>query len=414
MDTKQVMDDGSLQAWRDARLSQIEADYSPLGASGTQGCATCRWFDGRGGCHVVQGLIQPTGISKLFMPAMPESEEDDEEEVTEEVETIEIEEEDYQPSLMDKAKKLLGFGEKPVFDTPSGFKMLNDETYIAWYTNPYQDRDKEWFAEKAIEDDIVYMQDSGDMPTLRFWHVKGLDFGDSQAVGKAGRFAFAIGKVRADEVSQALKQYAIDNNYTLSHGFYYDPAEKRDNVYHKFHTFEISVLDAKSASNPHTFFAVKEGEKMSIISDAAKQAIEDALKPTGKTLESLLKQGEDATKAADAATQNGYKEAADTRINELETSVKALNDKFDKLIIALSAKAEAKPDEEEDPKKMDEKEDEKSTPVLTDERKALLLADYEANAKKALKDRSFQNLGVSDQIIVGMGLGNLIGIDGGK
>lgn len=416
---KQVMDDDSI-GYGDVRLSQMEANYNPVGMAGGKACANCRWFDGYNGCHVVRGIVQPTGYSDLYMPILAEADMP-EIEVNIELETIE-EEETPMMKAAGKVKRLLGLDRQDGFETPSGFKLLNEDTFIAWYTNPYQDRDREWFAEKALENDVSYMWQSGDLPTLRFWHIKGADFGDVKAVTKAGRFVVGIGKIRPDTASKALAQYAVDHGYKLSHGFYYDPAKKIDNVYHEFHTFEISVLDAKSASNPHTFFAVEKGAKMFEIPDAAKQALEDALKNTGTSLENILKEGVDATKAADAATQANFKaateneayKALETRVAGIEAGIKQLTD----LLTAQKADMPKKDDKPADDE--EQKPAEKSTPraiqqpALTDEMKQALISEMETNQTRALAEKKFQDLNVSEQLLAKMGMGKIIGLDGGQ
>lgn len=126
--------------------------------------------------------------------------------------------------------------------------------FIAAYTNPYQDRDHEWFAEKAIDEDIRRMQTTGEYPPLWFYHIPNLAIGQVDNVQKMGRFAVALGHVFTDPLSQALKAHIQSHDYRLSHGFTYDPLNYRHNTYHNYQTFEISALPADRASNPFTAF----------------------------------------------------------------------------------------------------------------------------------------------------------------
>lgn len=188
------------------------------------------------------------------------------------------------------------------FYLESGFKALPDNRFIAWYTNPYQDKDNEWFAEKAIDEDIALMQKSATYPELWFYHVEGTKFGNCETVFKAGRFAVALGKFDNTPQAQAFKDFAIENDFKLSHGFSYDPAQFTGNTYHKFHTFEISVLPQDSAANPFTFFAMPNdigGNKTMDISPQQKAVIEQALKGTGLTYEHIVQTSQKATSALD-------------------------------------------------------------------------------------------------------------------
>lgn len=197
------------------------------------------------------------------------------------------------------------------FYSECGFKALPDNRFIAWYTNPYQDKDKEWFAEKAIESDIDTMQASGKYPELWFYHIEGSKFGQCDTVFKAGRFAIALGSFDDTPQAQAFKEHAITNGFKLSHGFSYDPLHFVDNTYYKFHTFEVSVLPAEAAANPFTFFAMPEtigGEKMAI-TPQQRAEIEKALKGTGLTYNDIVASSQKASQTLDG--QVSYKATPD-------------------------------------------------------------------------------------------------------
>lgn len=58
-----------IDSWEicDRQLTQQQANYNPLGATATKGCANCNWFLSPGRCVVVEGTISPTGVSDLWM-----------------------------------------------------------------------------------------------------------------------------------------------------------------------------------------------------------------------------------------------------------------------------------------------------------------------------------------------------------
>lgn len=195
------------------------------------------------------------------------------------------------------------------FATASGFKALSDTHWLAWYTNPYQDRDQEWISEKAIDEDLTHMVSSGELPDLWFYHIPFVKFGKASHVMKAGRFAVAFGQIDDTPIAKALFQHAIDNDYLLSHGFKYNPDEFIDNTYHAIRTFEISVLPKEAASNPYTtFLSVSQDQEDNTMkmSEAQRAALKGALKDVGIDIEALERAGEQRSKQLDGhATYKG-------------------------------------------------------------------------------------------------------------
>lgn len=181
------------------------------------------------------------------------------------------------------------------------FKVLDDDQhFIAWYTNPYQDRDKEWIAEAAIEADINAMLEADQFPELWFWHTPQARIGQAQSVIKAGRFAVAFGVFDDTPLAGLIKQAVKRGTYKLSHGFYYAPEDFIDGVYRKIKTFEISVLPAERAANVNTMFAVTKEriDSMAGTPDAIAHLRELAA-GTGINVDELLSVGENASKQLD-------------------------------------------------------------------------------------------------------------------
>jgi hypothetical protein len=153
-------------------------------------------------------------------------------------------------------KALMGDG-TPELKTASGFKALG-HAWFAWWSNNFEDHDGEYFSEKAI-DEYVRRVDVGAVPfpELWLWHTPGTKHGRAEWVGRIGHFAVAAGSFDDTPAGQAAKaHYAkASGDYGMSHGFTFDPGQKRDGVYEQFNTFEISVLPAKAAANPYTAFS---------------------------------------------------------------------------------------------------------------------------------------------------------------
>lgn len=139
-----------------------------------------------------------------------------------------------------------------------GFKVVGENQWIAWYTNAYQDRDKEFFPEDAIARDVKFMQENKSFPELWFYHIPGTKHGTGTWCDMVGRLAFAIGNFDPSPMAQAFKEYYKTHPAELSHGFIYDASKKINGAFYDYHTYEISTLPPGKAANPYTAFDVKE------------------------------------------------------------------------------------------------------------------------------------------------------------
>ena len=226
------------------------------------------------------------------------------------------------------------FGEdKPALKTPVGFKALGDR-WFAWWSNAFEDHDGEFFSEKAI-DEYVRRVDVGAVPypELWLWHTPGTKHGEAEWVGRIGHFAVAAGVFDDTPAGKAAQaHYAkAGSDYGMSHGFTYDPGQKRDGVFHQFNTFEISVLPAQAAANPYTAFR----EVFDMEMDDEKFAFLARVLGSEETARQLVTATEDKSRAM---------EALDVRYKDFvrmdEPAVKAEDDEEDE------PETEAAPDED--------------------------------------------------------------------
>jgi cation transport regulator ChaB len=232
---------------------------------------------------------------------------------------------------------------KGVFDSGDGFKTLNDNLWVAWYTNSYKDRDREWFHHGAIEKDIEGQWFSEKFPELWFFHIESTKHGEAIWTGVMGKFAVAIGKFDDTPLAETFKEFYKKNKMSLSHGFKFNPDLFIENVYYDFETFEISTLPPTAASNIFTSFTLEKGEKMS-----------KELNPV--QMDALLKVFEDdeemAQKLIDAAEQK-------TRLlDENNVESKQVEDEEEE---EIEEKEEG--DEEEEVAATDDDEEEKASGV---------------------------------------------------
>lgn len=180
-----------------------------------------------------------------------------------------------------------------------GFKLLDDNTFIGWYSNAYKDREGEILARAGFEADIEFMEANDAYPDLCFWHIRGAVWGKAKAVALIGRFVVAVGEIYDTKLAKALKSAVqSEQSWGMSHGFVYNPSSFTDSIYNEFHTFEISVLPLEEAANLLTGFGIGE-EIMPQVNPKAIDALEKALVGTGIDVNSLIAAGLEQTAKAD-------------------------------------------------------------------------------------------------------------------
>ena len=284
------------------------------------------------------------------------------------------------------------------------FKIIGANHWLGWYTNPYQDRDKEYLAEKAIAADVERMLDTGDYPELWLYHLEGSRLGRALGVGKAGRFAFAVGEFDPSPYAQTVKAHLMTAApaWKLSHGFTYDESQFEDGVYHAFQTFEISLLKADDAANPYTAFTIERKSTMQddVLTQKAQAAIGAVLAEAGIVFEDVLAEGQTRSKALDHATARNYKASEDAMIEEemkqeaemIEAEIEAkaddpialLNAKLDKLMLML-AKAGMADEESEAEIEIEDKGDSYSADEVKALKSRLAALETETRRQKAAR-----------------------------
>jgi hypothetical protein len=252
----------------------------------------------------------------------------------------------------------------------SGIKVVGNY-WFARYSNAFKDREGEFFPVEAI-DAYIDRLDVGvvPMPELWVWHTP-IVLGKAKTVARIGMFVVAAGEFADTPLGQAAKAYLSKHKAKLSHGFVFEKEAFKDNAYHNFNTFEISILPFGKdvEANAYTNFEVKD---MAISKDKEKLLAEMFGEDTAKELVA------NTDKASKALTELGveFKDFAD--------------------IAALKAKKptdKAEGDEEEDDKKPpfmeddDDEEEEKAFRQLLADNTASLaeLADYQLILGKAVK-----------------------------
>lgn len=157
------------------------------------------------------------------------------------------------------------------------------------YSNATEDRDKETITTKAHQEFADWCEKESRYPELWLWHTKGTRIGVADFVDEHNGFAIASGTIDVD-----VPPSVIDNLQNspvplgMSHGFGYADSDLVDGVYHRYRSFEMSVLPLSAAANELTSFGTEVPETMS---DQRKQWLTETM---GETNAKAVYDGVDA------------------------------------------------------------------------------------------------------------------------
>lgn len=343
--------------------------YRAYSATSGKACGMCRWYRGEGHCWLVE--CDPLPITAIGNCLRNESVTPPEPEdlLAEFLEDNDIDvsvgvsfSERQKTTLQKLFAKILG-----IDDTieASGFKVVDDDHWMGWWTNNFEDRQKQLFSADAI-DEYIQRVKSGEIPYPELWyyHIPGTRHGQAEKLWRVGHFGVAYGSFDNTNLGRTFKAHYQSNRKSrgMSHGFFYPENQLVDGVFHKFTTFEVTVLDPHHAANPYTTF--KEISDMkALVPDSAKVELETIL---GKDLASkLLNSAEARGKALESTTrfksdvddepEEGEKSGDQATINDLKSVVTSLATQ----VVELKAMMEGS--DSKDPK--DKKKDEKKTVV---------------------------------------------------
>lgn len=210
------------------------------------------------------------------------------------------------------------------------FKGADGEDWLLTFTtNAFQDREREIFTTKSIEDYVDRHLKDGVKGEYRFWHLPGAKFGDIKWQAVIGRFLAEAGTFDKTPVGLAFKEFfnqypeghpvIAPMGWGCSHGYLYDPSDRMDGVYEWFDKKESTVLPLHVASNPFT--------SMEVITMAMSDAQRAALEAIGgkELAQAVEETGRTRTKELEEAGI-GYKEAGEKAVSP---EVKAVLDKIE-------------------------------------------------------------------------------------
>jgi len=194
----------------------------------------------------------------------------------------------------------------------SAFKVIGNH-WVARYSNAFKDREHEFFPRKAI-DAYIERTDKGltPLPELWIWHIPKA-IGKAKVIARVGNFVIAAGEFSKDKFGQAAKQWLSDNKAKNSHGFVFPEETFKDNSYHDFNTFEISILPFSKGveANAYTNIEVKDmstisAEKRAFLEDLfGKDAAAEFIADTEKADKAIQELGVEFKDFTDLKAENG-------------------------------------------------------------------------------------------------------------
>lgn len=189
------------------------------------------------------------------------------------------------------------------------FKALDGTDWLLTFTtNAFEDREKEIFTTKSIEDYVARHEDDDIKGEYQFWHLPGTKFGDIRWQGVTGRFLVEAGPFDDTPVGRAFKSFfeahpnghpdIAPDGWGCSHKYQYESKDREDGIYDWFDKSETTVLPLDAAANPYTSFTLVKDQGENIMNERQIAALKTI---GGDKLVSLVQDvGEKATTELEA------------------------------------------------------------------------------------------------------------------
>jgi hypothetical protein len=375
------------------QIDQDAAGYSALGGNDKSACANCQWMITPDACLLVEGVISPTGLSKLWMleeadeqPAMPVEVVNIDEMATAMASNAEATKTEIAPptpkplpptppnkldSIIPRIKSTVSLAEIATEPAPKPTGLINNIKamfkgdngtdapktlmlykvkgsdgiehlrFFTTWTNAFRDDGKDLIPTSAHREMVKWADsDPTHMPELIFWHVIGTEFGKVDWLEFDGLLVHASGPIYDDDWSQQLAiSLASMPDPGMSHGSIYSVKESGDIV--NYWPFEISAIpDRRYSRNKMTTWSLQWWEEEMAFSDAKKVALKEVAHLDDAQIE-LLDQRTDAFKKAALAHNIEWKADGDddvpdtgdliAAVTTLATAVTTMNESLTSL-----------------------------------------------------------------------------------
>ncbi len=141
------------------------------------------------------------------------------------------------------------------------FKDRNGEyRWISRSSTAFKDRDGQYMSTKALKQAVELNDHTGDYGPLRWWHLKGADFGDCDFQMVHGRTLIESGTFYKEESAIAIKESGIPMGVSI--GVKHPKSEPHWDTFNNILIFERSIMPLGKESNKFTGFTVKGDDSM--------------------------------------------------------------------------------------------------------------------------------------------------------
>ena len=288
-------------------------------------------------------------------------------------------------SLLADLKDLIGWASyddrKPtalgaLFKESTGFKALkalDGRTWLlTWTTNAFEDREREIFTTKSIEDYVARHADEDTKGKYDFWHLPGTEFGTIMWQGIAGRFLVETGPFDDTEIGQKAEEFFLAHpdghsefapeGWGTSHKYKYREKDREDGVYDWFEKQLTTVLPLSAAANPYnpTLEVMMDKKQYQALVTIWDKDIADQVVALGEQRTKELEEADVAFKSKSAEGTKAEDFAAQLRDVAETVEDEALKEKLASIVAEVEKISESKAAKSEDGEgeigKQDEKE----------------------------------------------------------
>jgi cation transport regulator ChaB len=216
--------------------------------------------------------------------------------------------------VLTELRALVGNGEATVQPTDDrrfvAFKTFRAKDgrpwLLTWTTNAFEDKDRECFSTKSIDEFVTRHESYKKKGEFWFWHLPGAKMGDIRWQAMVGRFLVEVGPFDDTPMGRKWAEFfsrhstghpsLAPDGWGTSHGYFYEVKDREDGVYDWFDKFETTVLPLAAASNPYTSMEVY------AMNDAQKSALEliGSELGVGDLVNMVIETGEQRTKELEA------------------------------------------------------------------------------------------------------------------
>jgi hypothetical protein len=234
-------------------------------------------------------------------------------------------------------------------------EVNGDLWHFTWSTNAFEDREKEIFSTRSLQQYVNQAAKRQDKGFFNLWHIKGTDFAEKQWQMVIGRFLVEAGPYLDDKRGKAAKEFFKEfpeghpqiapEGWGCSPEFLYLPEERTTGVYENIWITRTSTLPRMDAANVWTEASQLARSKNMAITDYSEDQIKTAIEvfKDEDFVKELIRTGETKTAELEAANvAHKKKENSEPEPQEIQLNMEELAAEVGKQFTAnLAPMAEA-------------------------------------------------------------------------